>query len=54
VQHPKVVQISCSGSWSVLADATAKGPVANRAAADAFPANVLPIVLQIEVSGVKG
>ena len=31
--------------FKLLADATAKGPVANRAAADAFPANVLPIVL---------
>ena len=27
---------------------------ANRAAADAFAANVLPIVRQIEASGVKG
>ena len=36
------------------ADASAKGVDANRAAADSFAANVLPIVRQIEASGMKG
>jgi hypothetical protein len=31
-----------------------KGADANRAAANAFAANVLPVVRQIEASGVKG
>ncbi len=42
------------GNRTNLADAGAKGVDANRAAADAFAANVLPIVRQIETSGVKG
>jgi DNA invertase Pin-like site-specific DNA recombinase len=42
------------GNRTNLADASAKGVDANRAAADAFAANVLPIVRQIEASGVKG
>jgi DNA invertase Pin-like site-specific DNA recombinase len=42
------------GNPTNLADASAKGAIANRAAADAFAANVLPIVRQIEASGVKG
>ena len=32
----------------------AKGADANRTAADTFAANVLPVVRQIEASGVKG
>jgi Recombinase len=35
-----------------LPDAQAKGIAANREAADAFAANVLPIVRQIQASGV--
>ncbi len=42
------------GNRTNLADASAKGVDANRVAADAFAANVLPIVRQIEASGVKG
>jgi DNA invertase Pin-like site-specific DNA recombinase len=42
------------GNRTNLADASAKGADANRAAADSFAANVLPIVRQIEASGVKG
>jgi DNA invertase Pin-like site-specific DNA recombinase len=42
------------GNRTSLAEASAKGAVANRAAADAFAANVLPVVRQIEASGVKG
>jgi DNA invertase Pin-like site-specific DNA recombinase len=42
------------GNRTNLADASAKGATANRAAADAFAANVVPIVRQIEASGVKG
>ena len=42
------------GNRTNLADASAKGADANRAAADAFAANVLPIVRQIEASGMKG
>ena len=39
---------------TTLAEASAKGADANRAAADAFAANVRPIIEQIEVSGVRG
>ena len=42
------------GNRTNLADASAKGVEANRAVADAFAANVLPVVRQIEASGVKG
>jgi DNA invertase Pin-like site-specific DNA recombinase len=42
------------GNRTNLAAASAKGADANRAAADAFAANVLPIVRQIEVSGGRG
>lgn len=42
------------GNRTNLADASGKGADANRAAADAFAANVLPIIRQIEASGVKG
>lgn len=37
-----------------LAEASAKGAEANRFAADAFAANVLPVIREIEASGVKG
>ncbi len=42
------------GNRTNLPEAAAKGADANRAAADAFAANVLPVVRQIEASGVKG
>ena len=42
------------GNRTNLGEASAKGADANRAAADTFAANVLPIVRQIEASGVKG
>ena len=42
------------GNRTNLADASAKGATANREAADAFAVNVLPVVRQIEASGVKG
>jgi hypothetical protein len=37
-----------------LAEASAKGATANRAAADAFAANVLPIIRQVEAAGATG
>ena len=42
------------GNRTNLGEASVKGADANRAAADTFAANVLPIVRQIEASGVKG
>ena len=42
------------GNRTNLADASAKGAEANREAAVTFAANVLPIVRQIEATGVKG
>ena len=42
------------GNRTNLPEAAAKGAGANRTAADAFAANVLPVVRQIEASGVKG
>jgi DNA invertase Pin-like site-specific DNA recombinase len=42
------------GNRTNLADASAKGAEANRTAADAFAVNVLPIIQQIEASGVRG
>ncbi len=42
------------GNRTNLPEAAAKGASANRAAADAFAANVLPVVRQIEASGIKG
>ncbi len=42
------------GNRTNLAEAAAKGADANRAAADAFAANVLPVIRQIEASGVAG
>lgn len=41
------------GNRTNLDEAAAKGATANKAAADAFAANVLPIVRQIEASGIK-
>jgi hypothetical protein len=41
------------GNRTNLAEAAAKGASANREAADAFAANVLPIVGQIEASGAR-
>ena len=42
------------GNRTNLPDASAKGADASRIAADTFAANVVPIVRQIEASGVKG
>ena len=42
------------GNRTNLSDAAAKGAEANRAAADVFAANVLPVIRQIEASGVRG
>lgn len=42
------------GNRTNLADASAKGATANRAGADTFAANALPVVRQIEASGVRG
>jgi DNA invertase Pin-like site-specific DNA recombinase len=42
------------GNRTNLPDASAKGAEANREAADTFASNVLPIVRQIEATGVKG
>jgi DNA invertase Pin-like site-specific DNA recombinase len=39
------------GNRTILDEASAKGATANRAAADAFAANVLPVVRQIQASG---
>jgi DNA invertase Pin-like site-specific DNA recombinase len=42
------------GNRTNLAEASAKGADANRAAADAFAANVLPIIRQVEAAGATG
>ena len=42
------------GNRTNLGEASVRGADANRAAADAFAVNVLPLVHQIEASGVKG
>jgi DNA invertase Pin-like site-specific DNA recombinase len=42
------------GNRTNLAEASAKGATANRAAADAFAANVLPIIRQVEAAGATG
>lgn len=42
------------GNRTNLQEASAKGASANRAAADSFADNVLPVVRQIEATGVKG
>jgi DNA invertase Pin-like site-specific DNA recombinase len=50
----KKAQGTVLGNRTNLPDAQAKGAAANRAAADAFAANVLPIIRQIEASGLTG
>ena len=50
----KKAQGAALGNRTNLGEAQAKGAAANRGAADAFAANVLPIVRQIEASGVTG
>src|SRR5271156_1038796 len=47
----KKVQGAKLGNQTNLAEASAKGATANRAAADMFAANVLPVVQQIQASG---
>jgi DNA invertase Pin-like site-specific DNA recombinase len=47
----KKAQGALLGNRTNLATAQAKGVAMNRAAADAFAANVLPIVRQIQASG---
>ncbi|MDR3533206.1 MAG: hypothetical protein P4L90_21940 [Rhodopila sp.] len=47
----KEAQGATIGNRTTLAEAQAKGVEINRAAADAFAANVLPIVLQIQAAG---
>jgi DNA invertase Pin-like site-specific DNA recombinase len=42
------------GNRTNLPEASAKGATANRAAADAFAANVLPIIRQVEAAGATG
>ena len=48
----KKAQGAVLGNRTNLPDAQAKGVAANREAADAFAANVLPIVRQIHAAGV--
>jgi DNA invertase Pin-like site-specific DNA recombinase len=48
----KKAQGALLGNRTNLPEASAKGNVANRAAADAFAANVLPIVRQMQANGV--
>jgi DNA invertase Pin-like site-specific DNA recombinase len=50
----KKAQGALLGNRTNLADAQAMGQAANRAGADAFAANVLPIVRQIQAAGVTG
>lgn len=47
----KKAQGAALGNRTNLGEASAKGATANRAAADTFAANVLPIVKQIQASG---
>ena len=47
----KKAQGAVLGNRTNLAEAQAKGAAANRAAADAFAANVLPIVRQLQAAG---
>jgi len=42
------------GNRTNLAEAAAKGAKANRVGADAFAANILPVIQQIRASGVRG
>ena len=50
----KKAQGALLGNRTNLPEAAAKGAKANRAAADAFAANALPVIRSIEVSGVTG
>jgi DNA invertase Pin-like site-specific DNA recombinase len=50
----KKAQGATLGNRTNLGEASAKGASANRAVADAFAANVLPVVRQIQASGVTG
>ena len=50
----KKAQGALLGNRTNLADAQAMGQAANRAGADAFARNVLPIVRQIQAAGVTG
>jgi len=50
----KKAQGALLGNRTNLAEAQAAGSVANREAADAFAANVLPIVHQLQAAGVTG
>lgn len=47
----KIGQVVKLGNRTNLAEAAAKGNEANRAAADSFAANVLPVVRQIQAAG---
>ncbi len=47
----KKAQGATRGNRTKLSEAAAKGNEANRAAADAFAANVLPILRQIQAAG---
>jgi DNA invertase Pin-like site-specific DNA recombinase len=50
----KAQGVRLGGNPTNLAEAAAKGAVANREAADRFAANVLPIVRQLQEAGVTG
>jgi DNA invertase Pin-like site-specific DNA recombinase len=50
----KKLQGALLGNRTNLAEACAKGTAANKKAADAFAANVLPVVRQIQAAGVSG
>lgn len=53
-EHDKVQPVPAEpilGNETNLREAAAKGSAANRAGADAFAANVLPVVRQIQASG---
>ena len=50
----KKLQGALLGDRTNLAEAQAKAHEVNRAAAEAFAANVLPIVRQIQAAGVRG
>ncbi len=49
----KKAQGATLGNRTNLNDAKAKGAAANAAGADAFAANVLPVIRQIQASGAK-
>jgi hypothetical protein len=50
----KKAQGAILGNWTNLPEAQAKGAATNREGADAFAANVLPIVRQLQAAGVTG